>query len=51
MKYTIKVRKSEEENWRVVVANIGCSVIEAGKLVRHFNRSYRYVRLTAFQPE
>jgi hypothetical protein len=51
MKYTIKVRKSKEENWRIVVGGIECSVIEAGKLVKHFSRSYRYVKLTSFQPE
>ena len=51
MKYTIKVRKSEEEKWRVVVGSIECSVIEAGKLAKHFSRTYRYVKLTSFQPE
>lgn len=49
LRYEIKVRNSKGENWRVVVEGIQCSVIEAGKLVKHFNRSYPYVKLTAFK--
>lgn len=49
MRYEIKVRKSKDDKWKVVVGGIQCSVVEAGKLVKHFNRSYQYVKLTAFK--
>lgn len=49
MRYEIKVRKSKGDTWRVVVGGIQCIVIEAGKLAKHFNRSYQCVKLTAFK--
>lgn len=51
MKYTIKARMHNDEYWTVLVTAKEMSVMEALALVHKYKRTYRYVKLTSFQPE